>query len=293
MSFYKKYILPQLFKKDPEDAHDGVSWILKEFGGIPLVSEMLQSYFTVRNPRLKQELWGLTFENPVGLAAGFDKAGNPTGWQNIGFGFLEVGDVTPLPQTGNKKKRVFRLVRDRAIINRMGLNGPGAEAVAEILRAVRSRIKVPLFINIGKGKDTPLENAPDDYAFVMGRLYPYGDAFVANVSSPNTKDLRMLQGKNYLDAIILEMQKKRERLMRNGGKQPWKPILVKIAHDLSPKETNEILEVCVERNVDGIIATNTTISREGVSDDLLAEEAGGLSGPPLFPKALEMVRYIH
>ena len=134
----------------------------------------------------------MTFENPVGLAAGFDKAGNPTGWQNIGFGFLEVGGVTPLPQTGNKKKRVFRLVRDRALINRMGLNGPGAEAVAENLRAVKSRIKVPLFINIGKGKDTSLENAPEDYAFVMGRLYPYGDAFVANVSSPNTKDLRML-----------------------------------------------------------------------------------------------------
>lgn len=287
-------IRSRLFQMDPEDAHDRAARCLCELGNIPFLPAILRGALSVRSERLRQTLFGLTFENPVGLAAGMDKTGEAVlGWRCFGFGFLEVGGFTRFPQKGNGKPRLFRAAQDRALINRMGFNNPGAEKVAVTLEAVAAVMpEPPLFINIGKSKDVPLEDAPGDYAQTFGRLYPYGDAFVINVSSPNTPGLRELQGKTHLKEILRAI---REKALRHphplGQNMELKPVLVKISPDLYGTELDEVLEAVTEENASGIVATNTTTSREGLFET--TGEAGGLSGPPLFGRAVAMVRYIH
>lgn len=273
-----------------EEAHDKVARGLQIFGNIPLLPALMRRVCEVRSERLSQKLFGMTFDNPVGLAAGMDKTGEALlGWQCFGFGFLEVGGFTRFPQSGNEKPRLFRLLKDFSIVNRMGFNNPGAEAARDTLAKISARIRVPLFINIGKSKDAPLAQAAEDYAQTFDILYPWGDVFVVNVSSPNTLNLRKLQGKAFLKDILRAVREKSVRHPRAPG-EDLKPVLVKLAPDLSEEELGEVLETVAEENASGIIATNTTVSREGLIEPI--NETGGLSGPPLFRRAVEMVRYI-
>ena len=212
------------------------------------------------------------------------------GWQAFGLGFLETGGFTLKGQPGNEKPRMHRIVADEAIINRMGFNNPGAEKAAQTLAYVKPRLRIPLFINVGKGKDTAIENAPKEYADIVEILWLCGDGFVLNVSSPNTLGLRALQGKDFLRAVVQAVQDRTKRLPLGRHREP-KPILVKVAPDLTDPELDDVLLVLTELRVSGVIATNTTIGREGLS--VPTDKAWGLSGPPLFPKSLRMVRYIH
>lgn len=288
--FYK-IISSRLFAMDEEKTHDKVARGLHILGAIPLLPALVRRVCEVRKESLSQKLFGITFDNPVGLAAGMDKTGEVLlGWQCLGFGFLEVGGFTRFPQSGNEKPRLFRLVKDRSIINRMGFNNPGAVAAKDTLANISARIRIPLFINIGKSKDVPLAQAPADYAQTFDILYPWGDAFVVNVSSPNTLNLRTLQGKAFLKDILRAIREKSVRHPRAPG-EDLKPVLVKIAPDLSQEELDEALEAVVEENASGIIATNTTVSRDGLIEPI--NETGGLSGPPLFRRMVAMVRYIH
>jgi len=223
------------------------------------------------------------------LAAGFDKnAIALRGLQVLGFGFLEAGTITRYEQKGNPRPRIFRFPKDEALINRMGFNNDGADKVAERL-AKRKKLAIPLGVSLGKSKITPLEKAIEDYLYSLRKLYPYGDYVVVNVSSPNTPGLRQLQEKEYLDNLFPVLQMEAERLAcQYNGQQ--KPILVKIAPDLSWEAIDELLEVCLSRRIAGIIAVNTTITRDGLSAP--TKEGGGLSGKPLWLKAISIVRYI-
>jgi dihydroorotate dehydrogenase len=240
-------------------------------------------------PRLPVEVFGLKFPNPVGLAAGMDKqaAAVPI-WEQLGFGFCELGGVTWHPQPGNPKPRMFRVVDDGALINRMGFNNPGAAAMADRLAEWRARgqwPKHPVGINLGKSKITPLDKAADDYAMSLRVLYPHGDFFVINVSSPNTPNLRQLQDKAALDEVLAAVQQvRRDHAAR-------KPILVKVAPDLSFEALDEIVELTGPRQVDGIVATNTTITRPS-SDNSTYSETGGLSGAPLRARCTEIIRHL-
>src|SRR3989338_5553409 len=288
--FYKRFS-SRLFQMDAEEAHDKVSRGLHVLGDIPLLPALMRRFCTVHSEWLPQKLFGMTFDNPVGLAAGMDKTGEALlGWQCFGFGFLEVGGFTRLAQSGNDKPRLFRLLKDRAIINRMGFNNPGATCASVTLADIRPRLRVPLFVNIGKSRDVPLSDAPADYAQTLDILYPHGDIFVVNVSSPNTLNLRKLQGKAFLKDILRAVREKSARHPHAPGKD-LKPVLVKLAPDLTAEELNEALEAVVEEGASGIIAANTTISREGLIEPI--DEAGGLSGPPLFRRMVAMVRHIH
>ena len=238
-----------LFNKDAETAHDLVSNWLQKFGRLPIAPSLLQSFTEVQHPRLEQTLFHLTFRNPIGLAAGMDKTGQRLpAWQAFGFGFLEAGGFTYKPQPGNPKPRMFRLEKDRAIINRMGFNNPGAEQGARNLARVKPRLNVPLFINMGKGKDTPLEEAPKEYADILECLWPYGDAFVINVSSPNTLNLRALQGKEFFEHVVEAVQARAHRMPLRRGQEP-KAILVKIAPDLSDAELDDVISVGRKRRI--------------------------------------------
>jgi len=236
------------------------------------------------------ELLGLRFKNPVGLGAGFDKnARYLRELEALGFGFVEIGTVTPLGQEGNPKPRLFRLPADKALINRMGFNNDGAKVIAERLKAWRSRPS-SLIIggNIGKNKATPNEDAWKDYDTCFRELHPYVDYFVVNVSSPNTPGLRELQEKESLGKILRHLQ------MINNGKAQAKPILLKIAPDLTREQVDDVISLALEIKLDGLVAANTTISREGLSEasQEIAKETGGLSGLPLQQKSTELVRYI-
>jgi dihydroorotate dehydrogenase len=278
-----------LFYIDPEKVHHMVMKGLRMACSFSLFRGWIKSAFNVRDSRLERELWGIKFPNPVGLAAGFDKDAKYTDeLACLGFGCVEIGTVTPRPQPGNPKPRLFRLLADKALINRMGFNNDGATAAAERLKKRKERLVIGG--NIGKNKDTANENALSDYEAGFKALYDVVDYFVVNVSSPNTPGLRELQDKAPLTNILNRLQV----LNKEMGKP--KPILLKIAPDLSNEQLDDIVEIVANTNTQGIVATNTTISREGLKTDagkVTAIGAGGLSGLPVRARATEVIKYIH
>lgn len=286
---YRLLIRPILFLLPPEKAHHFTLFILKIFLFIPFVRQMVKQVFLIKNPKLKRSVLGLEFENPVGLAAGFDKDGKHyRAMECLGFGFIEIGTVTPKAQAGNPQPRMFRLSKDEGLINRMGFNNEGVEAMTARLK---NRPK-SLIIggNIGKNKNTPNENAVDDYVFCFETLFQYVDYFVVNVSSPNTPGLRDLQDKEPLTKLLSKLQE------LNHEKPAPKPILLKIAPDLSDSQLEDIVEIVGVTKIDGVIATNTTISRDGLSetkDNLQKIGEGGLSGKPLKQRSTEVIRYLN
>ena len=273
---------------NPEKAHHTVTGGLHVFNKIWGSKALLKSLYSVEDPRLETKVFGLTFKNPVGLAAGFDKnAEYIEDMSKLGFGFIEIGTVTPKPQPGNEKPRMFRLVNDSALINRMGFNNQGADVAAERLKHLKDRNGLIIGGNIGKNKVTPNEEAVNDYIYCFHALYEHVDYFVVNVSSPNTPGLRDLQEKEPLKHILNTLQQ------LNTEKASQKPILLKIAPDLTDSQLDDIVEIVMDTKIAGVIATNTTISREGLrSDAELVKEAGGVSGAPLTKRSTEVIRYL-
>jgi dihydroorotate dehydrogenase len=275
------------FLFDPEKIHHFTFKLIKTTLAIPGMKSLWKKWYVLEDKRLERELFGLKFKNPVGLAAGFDKNGKLFNeLEYTGFGFIEVGTVTPKAQEGNPKKRLFRLIEDEAIINRMGFNNDGLE---ELIKNLKNR-KTKLIIggNIGKNKDTPNENAVDDYVKCFDALYQYVDYFVVNVSSPNTPNLRELQDKEPLTALLNTLKK------LNASKHIQRPILLKIAPDLTNEQLDDIIEIVGTTKIDGIIATNTTIDRSNLqTKNIESIGAGGLSGKPLTKRSTEVVRYLH
>lgn len=289
---YKKIAKPVLFGMDPEKAHHLIIDGMHTVGHLPGGRMLLRAVWGVRPvPELEMQLWGITFSNPVGLAAGLDKNAKAVpGFSNIGFGFMEVGTVTPKPQVGNELPRLFRLPEDAALINRMGFNNVGIEGMKRNLRNQGKRT-IPLAINIGKNKTTPNEHAEDDYRACIQGLYGYGDFFVVNISSPNTPDLRNLQHGDDLSRLLAAVKDEvRKQHARFGGRE--KPVLVKIAPDLQPEEVEYMVETIMRSNVSGIIASNTTISRDGLHN-ANRNEAGGLSGRPLTQRSTELISRVY
>lgn len=280
---YKKIISPFLFLFDPEKIHTFTFFLIKVFFKIPILGFIIESFYKVESPKLTRKLFGLTFENPVGIAAGFDKnATHISEFEKFGFGFIEIGTVTPKPQDGNPKKRLFRLKEDTAIINRMGFNNDG---VTKIKNRLKKNYNVLIGGNIGKNKVTPNSQAKNDYIICFKELYDYVDYFVVNVSSPNTPGLRELQSKEFLNDLFIELNKLRSNEIIK------KPILIKISPDLSKEKILEILEVIHTNNIDGIIATNTTIDYPNLKSKN-KNETGGLSGAPLYDKSNEVISFI-
>lgn len=256
---------------------------------MPFGKQLFRRLYVKKDPRLHRRVFGLNFENPVGLAAGFDKDGKHIrAMQHLGFGFIEVGTVTPIAQEGNPKPRLFRLPKDEALINRMGFNNEGLDALVERLKNYKS---AGLIIggNIGKNKTTPNERAYEDYALCFEALFPLVDYFVVNVSSPNTPGLRALQEKEPLTQLLEHLQR------LNQQKPQPKPLLLKIAPDLNDQQLDDIIEIVQTTRLHGLIATNTTISREGLqtsSEKLEKIGDGGLSGQPLRQRSTEVIRYL-
>lgn len=283
-----KLVKPLFFTMNPEKAHHSVTGGLQSFLKIWGAKSLLKSIYSVEDPRLEREVFGIKFKNPVGLAAGFDKnAEYISDMAKFGFGFIEIGTVTPKPQPGNDKPRMFRLVSDNALINRMGFNNQGADVAAGRLKHLKDREGVVVGGNIGKNKITPNEDAVHDYVYCFHTLYDYVDYFVVNVSSPNTPGLRDLQEKEPLMHILNTLQ------ALNEAKPKAKPILLKIAPDLTDSQLDDIVEIVQETKIAGVIATNTTISREGLRSDAgLVNEAGGVSGKPLTMRSTEVIRYL-
>jgi len=285
-------IKPLLFQFDPEKVHYFVTRNLKRVNRFPGGSAFSRMLWDLEDKRLEKEVFGLKFNNPVGLAAGFDKNAEMIfEMGNLGFGFVEVGTVTPLPQPGNLKPRMFRLPPDKALINRMGFNNLGVDVAAERIAAYRrdeKKSQKGLIIggNIGKNKVTPNEEAVNDYIKCFDRLFDVVDYFVVNVSSPNTPGLRALQEKEPLMHILNTLQ---QRNSKNGISRP---ILLKIAPDLTNEQLDDIVEIVQETKIAGIIATNTTIVREGLKSEKLSGETGGLSGKPLTQRSTEVIRYL-
>jgi dihydroorotate dehydrogenase len=282
-AMYKQLIRPILFWFDPEKVHYFTFSAIRFLSKIPGVSSIFKSLYEVNDKRLETEVFGLKFKNPVGLAAGFDKdAKLYQELSNFGFGFIEIGTLTPKPQEGNPKKRLFRLKKEAAIINRMGFNNGG---VQEAVGRLKKNKGVLIGGNIGKNKLTPNENATSDYEICFETLYDYVDYFVVNVSSPNTPNLRELQDKEPLTKLLTTLQN------QNLKKGKPKPILLKIAPDLTNEQLVDIIDIIKETKIAGVIATNTTISREGlVSDNKI--ETGGLSGKPLTNRSTEVIRFL-
>lgn len=285
---YKILIRPFLFLFDPEAIHHFVFKVLSIKGKIPGFNPLLKALFDYRDPRLEKTLFGIRFSNPVGLAAGFDKDAKLIDeLACFGFGFIEIGTLTPRPQAGNEKPRLFRLPEDQALINRMGFNNEGVEAAVNRLRKRNS--KVIIGGNIGKNKDTPNDKAFSDYMLCFEALHPYVDYFVVNVSSPNTPGLRELQDK----APLMQLMSHIKGLSKSKDKV--KPVLLKIAPDLNTDQLNDIIEILKETKTDGVIATNTTISRDGLltqSEEVSAIGMGGLSGKPLIKRSTEVISYL-
>lgn len=307
LDIYRAAVKPLLFyglKIDPEWAHyqtmKMLSWIDENQSYSPRswANNQLNASFCLQDNRLKQRLWGLEFANPVGLAAGFDKDGVAAGiWQRLGFGFAELGTVTLHPQPGNPQPRLFRLVADEAVLNRMGFNNQGAEILAKRLQKKQKLMgsdglkQCPIGINLGKSKITPLEEAAADYLGSFKLLKNYGDYFVVNVSSPNTPGLRSLQDSDQLSKIL-------ESLITENTEQ--KPIFVKIAPDLEWDAIADVVQLAQTYQLAGIIATNTTIKRDGLKTQWLpqtgtyiTEEAGGISGAPLKERSTDVIRWIY
>lgn len=286
---YKRIILPLLFRFDAETIHHTVTAALKFVFKIPGVSTLSRRWFVPRDERLARTVFGVRFPNPVGLAAGFDKNAELVNeLSDLGFGFIEIGTVTPQPQPGNPRPRLFRLKADQGLINRMGFNNQGVRAVAERLRNRRPGLLVGG--NIGKNKDTPNETALADYLISFRELFDTVDYFAVNVSSPNTPGLRALQDKEPLLRLLNALQTENHR-----NAHP-KPILLKIAPDLTDAQLDDIIAIVQETKIAGVVATNTTISRDGLQTSQRAVAdmgAGGVSGPPVRNRATEVIRYLH
>lgn len=275
-----------LFRKDPEFIHYWVMRKLQQVCAIPVLKQLIRSRLRpVSSPRT---LWGLTFDNPVGLAAGFDKDARFTdALACLGFGFIEIGTLTPKPQDGNDKPRLFRLPADKALINRMGFNNGGVSAAADRLRQRNTTLIIGG--NIGKNKHTPNDQATTDYELCFRELYDVVDYFTINVSSPNTPNLRELQEKEPLQRLLAHLQTVNASLGKN------RPILLKIAPDLSREQLDDIIDIVQQTGIHGIVATNTTISREGLQTpaaEVAAMGPGGVSGLPVRESATEVIRYI-
>lgn len=285
--FYQNILKPLLFLVNPERAHYLVAHGLRLIMKIPGVSLVFQFVYGFKHKNLVREVFGLRFENPVGLAAGFDKnAYLVDEYANLGFGFIEVGTVTPKAQAGNPMPRLFRLPKDEALINRMGFNNDGMFAMQKRLASRKSKVIVGG--NLGKNKVTPNEEAEEDYCLSFETLFNDVDYFAVNVSSPNTPNLRALQEKEPLKKLLMRLQK------LNQSKQKPKPILLKIAPDLTNEQLDDVIEIVLETNLAGIIATNTTLSREGLKSSAdLSNEMGGLSGRPLRERSTEVIAYLH
>ena len=280
---YKLLIRPILFWFDPEEVHYFSFSFIKFISKIPFVPSIVKSIYEVKDFRLEREVFGLKFKNPVGLAAGFDKdAKCYKELSNFGFGFIEIGTITPKAQEGNPKKRLFRLKEDSAIINRMGFNNGGVD---EAVLRLKKNNGILIGGNIGKNKITSNENAIDDYLTCFDALFDYVDYFVVNVSSPNTPNLRELQEKKPLTNLLRDLQNS------NSKKQIPKPILLKIAPDLTDEQLLDIITIINETKIAGVIATNTTISRDGLQSENKTE-TGGLSGKPLTKRATEVIRFL-
>lgn len=296
---YKLLIRPLLFSMDPEKAHYFTFSLIRNLSKIPGIPSLFRALYEVKDKRLEREVFGIRFKNPVGLAAGFDKdAKCYKELASLGFGFIEIGTLTPKPQDGNPKKRLFRLLEDSAIINRMGFNNGG---VLEAVERLRKNNGVLIGGNIGKNKVTPNEEAVSDYEACFDALYDVVDYFVVNVSSPNTPNLRALQDKEPLTALLQRLQDR--NLARHANDQrpttndqrpatkPPKPILLKIAPDLTDDQLLDIIDIVRETKISGVIATNTTISRTGLKSEN-QKETGGLSGKPLAKRATEVIRFL-
>ena len=287
---YKLLLKPFFFLFDPERAHHLTMFFFKTLLAIPLLGTLARRFYHFENPALERKLFGLQFLNPVGLAAGFDKDGKY--YRTIaalGFGFLELGTVTPKPQVGNPKTRLFRLPPDEGLINRMGFNNEGVEALVERLKKNRPQ-GVIIGGNIGKNKTTPNEEAVNDYVYCFEKLFPHVDYFVVNVSSPNTPNLRALQDKEPLTKLLSTLQELNQKQVAP------KPLLLKIAPDLTDTQLDDILEIAKHTQLSGVIATNTTISREGLETPRQRIKDignGGLSGKPLRERATEVIRYLY
>ncbi|MFZ0391482.1 MAG: quinone-dependent dihydroorotate dehydrogenase [Calditrichia bacterium] len=281
-----KFIRKLLFLFPPEFIHNIVIFIFK----LPLVSRILGRFYRFEHPALQRKLFGLTFPNPVGLAAGLDKDGEIFRQMgHLGFGFVEIGTVTPLPQPGNPKPRLFRLISDEALINRMGFNNRGVAAMVRRLRNKPAGLLVGG--NIGKNKMTPNAQALQDYEKCFRALHPHVDFFVVNVSSPNTPDLRKLQEKETLAGLL-------QHLIRLNNEQTLRrPVLLKVAPDLSEPQLDDIIDIVQQTGIAGIVAVNTTIGRKGLSEKGAAKAKeigdGGLSGKPLSARSTEVIRYLH
>ena len=277
-----------LFLFNPEFIHHILFKLIKFGAIIPGKMWAWRLLFKVSNSRLEREVFGLKFENPVGLAAGFDKDAKLFDeLASFGFGFVEIGTVTPLPQEGNPKPRLFRLKEDSGIINRMGFNNQGLESVVARLRRKRSNIIIGG--NISKNKETPNDKAVEDYEICFEKLFPFVDYFVVNVSSPNTPGLRDLQQKAPLTALLNRLQE------LNSQKEKRKPILLKIAPDLTNEQLDDIIEIVADTKIDGVVATNTTIDRSGLKTDKTKVEAigsGGLSGQPIKARSTKVIEYL-
>ncbi len=280
---YKKLILPFLFLFDPEKIHNFTFFWIKTIFKIPFLGFLTKSYFKIENDKLKRNLFGLTFPNPVGIAAGFDKnATHISEFEKFGFGFIEIGTVTPKPQNGNPKKRLYRLRKDKGIINRMGFNNDG---VVSIKKRLNNNYKVIIGGNIGKNKITPNDEALKDYLFCFKELYDFVDYFVVNVSSPNTPGLRELQSRDFLNDLFKDLNK-----FRNNQKIV-KPILLKISPDINEDKIKELLSVITQNKIDGVVATNTTTNFPSLKSKNKSEK-GGLSGEPLYDKSNEIISFI-
>ena len=285
---YKAFVKPILFRLHPEKAHDFTfSWIKKTFN-LPLLGSTIRYNFKYDDPSLVQQVFGLSFKNPIGLAAGFDKDAKLIDeMASLGFGFIEIGTLTPKPQSGNPQPRLFRLPQDQGLINRMGFNNGGVLAAVERLKNRKSDIIIGG--NIGKNKDTPNEDAVNDYLFCLEALHPYVDYFVLNVSSPNTPNLRELQEKEPLKKLLTAVKK------ANDAKTTPKPILLKIAPDLTEGQLDDIVDLVLETGIAGIIATNTTLDRSNLAtpeQDVSEIGAGGLSGKPVKDRSTAVIKYL-
>ena len=283
---YKQLIRPILFLFDAEKVHHFSFASIRLIHKIPFVRALIRRLYTVNDSKLDRHVFGIRFPNPIGLAAGFDKdAKLYKELSNFGFGFIEIGTLTPKPQDGNPKKRLFRLLADKGIINRMGFNNQGVEAA---IKRLKKNKNVIIGGNIGKNKTTPNDQATQDYLICFEALFPYVDYFVVNVSSPNTPNLRDLQEKKPLTALLQTLQ------TENHKRENSKPILLKIAPDLTDTQLLDIIDIVSDTNIDGVIATNTTIARDGLqSDSAVCAEIGGLSGKPLTNRSTDVIRFLH
>lgn len=276
---------PFLFSIDPEAAHNLTLPALRRAAGWGLTSSFTKPS---DDPRT---VMGITFPNPVGLAAGLDKDGAYIdGLATLGFGFIEVGTVTPRAQPGNPMPRMFRLPQAKAIINRMGFNNGGVDAFVSNVQSSRfyQNKEGVLGLNIGKNADTPIERAVDDYLICLQKVYPYASYVTINISSPNTKNLRQLQGASELDALLSQLKDAQQQLADQYGR--YVPIALKIAPDIDPEQVQTIAQALLRHKMDGVIATNTTISRDAVQNLKHAEETGGLSGAPVFEASNIVIR---